>query len=125
MDPRIQYAQTVDEVSIAYTMTGEGQTLVRVPAIPWSHVQREWESFPDLLPIRALADVCRVAWYDARGCGLSDREPIDFSLDAMVADLAAVLAKLGEDKVALCAVWDGVPRSEERRVGKECRSRWS
>ena len=27
--------------------------------------------------------------------------------------------------IVTIAVPDGVPRSEERRVGKECRSRWS
>jgi len=109
MEPRIQYAKTSDGVSIAYCSAGEGRAVVRVPTIPWSHVQREWQDFSYFLPMKSLAGSCRIAWYDARGCGLSDREPIEFSLDAMVRDLSAVLDKLGEECFALCGVWDGAP----------------
>ena len=42
----------------------------------------------------------------------------------VAACLAAYLAQRGE-KVALCDADFGLNRSEERRVGKECRSRWS
>src|SRR3712207_9372591 len=55
--------------------------------------------------------------------------------DATRADLRAVVRRLaarGADAVALCCTElellldpGDSPRSEERRVGKECRSRWS
>jgi hypothetical protein len=61
MEPRIQYAKTSDGVSIAFCETGEGQTLVRVPPIPWNHTQREWETFPYFLYIKSLAETCRIA----------------------------------------------------------------
>ncbi len=109
MEPRIQYAKTSDGVSIAYCVAGEGRTVVRVPTIPWSHVQREWETFNNFLPLKPLVGSCRIVWYDARGCGLSDRHIIDFTLDSMVRDLSAVTDKLGGESVALCGVWDGAP----------------
>ena len=109
MEPRIQYAKTSDGVSIAFCEAGEGQTLVRVPPVPWSHAQREWETFPYFLYIKSLAETCRIAWYDSRGSGLSDRDALDFSMDAMVRDMDAVLTKLGAEKFALCALSDGVP----------------
>ena len=39
----------------------------------------------------------------------------------VVACIKAEMEKLGYDEVEV----DGLGRSEERRVGKECRSRWS
>jgi class 3 adenylate cyclase len=109
MEPRIQYAKTSDGVNVAYAVAGEGKNVARVPPVPWSHVQREWETFSHFLFVKPLANACRVAWYDSRGSGLSDRDAIDFSLDAMVRDLDAVLNKAGGQKWALCAVLDGVP----------------
>src|SRR3972149_3228888 len=38
MEPRIQYAQTADGVSIAYSEMGEGEPLVSMPSFPWSHI---------------------------------------------------------------------------------------
>jgi class 3 adenylate cyclase len=109
VEPRIQYARTSDGVNIAYCVTGEGRTVVSVPTIPWSHVQREWEDVSYFLPVKPLAESCRIAWYDARGCGLSDRDLVDFSLESMVRDLSAVIEKIGGEDVALCGVWDGAP----------------
>ncbi|MEX1193514.1 MAG: adenylate/guanylate cyclase domain-containing protein [Dehalococcoidia bacterium] len=96
-------------MSIAYSEVGEGQTIVRVPPVPWSHVQVEWERFPGFLVTKQLTRGFRTAWYDSRGSGLSDRENLDFSIDSLVADLEAVVEKLNAPRVALCAVWDGIP----------------
>ncbi|MCH8813605.1 MAG: hypothetical protein IH957_00700 [Chloroflexi bacterium] len=43
MEPRIQYAQTKDGVSMAFCAMGEGPALVRMPEVPWSHIQLEWQ----------------------------------------------------------------------------------
>ena len=45
MEPRIQYAQTADGVSIAFWTLGEGMPLVHLPNLPLSHMQMEWQ-FP-------------------------------------------------------------------------------
>ena len=59
MEPRIQYAKTSDGVSIAYCEAGEGRTVICVPTIPWSHVQREWETFNYFLAAEAAHGSCR------------------------------------------------------------------
>ena len=42
MEPRIQYAKTADGVSIAFWTLGEGQPLVQMSSLPFSHIQLEW-----------------------------------------------------------------------------------
>ena len=87
MEPRIQYAKTSDGVSIAYAVAGDGPPLVRVPLPSLNHAQRDWDMFPNLWA--PLAQAFRLVLYDARGTGLSDREAIDFSMEAMVRDFEA------------------------------------
>src|SRR5690625_5397856 len=56
------------------------------------------------------------------------RWPRDWSSDVCSSDLTRALVDAGADMVALPAAWLAGPlkeRSEERRVGKECRSRWA
>ena len=38
MEPRIQYAQTTDEVSIAFWTLGERMPLVSMPPVPFSRI---------------------------------------------------------------------------------------
>jgi pimeloyl-ACP methyl ester carboxylesterase len=47
--------------------------------------------------------------YDERGCGLSDRDAEDVSLDARVADLNAVIDAAGFERVALLGISQGGP----------------
>ena len=42
MEPRIQYAQTKDGVSIAFCTLGQGAPAVQMPVRPWSHIQAQW-----------------------------------------------------------------------------------
>ena len=82
-----------DGTRIATASVGRGPVLVR--AAHWlSHVEFDAES-PVWQPwLSALSRDHRYLRYDQRGCGLSDRDATDFSLDAMVADLEAVTAPL-------------------------------
>ena len=101
MEPRIQYAQTADGVSIAYSTLGEGMPFVQMPSFPFSHIQLEWQ-----LPgwrhwYERLAEKRMLVRYDTRGTGLSDRDVTDFSLDALVLDLEAVVDRLGLERFAL------------------------
>jgi len=107
MEPRIQYAKTSDGVSIAYAVAGDGPPLVRVPMPSLCHAQRDWDMFPNLWA--PLAQVFRLVLYDARASGLSDREAIDFSMEAMARDFEAVIDRAGLQSAALLAFWDGVP----------------
>lgn len=103
MEPRIQYARTSDGLSIAHWSLGDGTTIVMPPpAMPWSHVELEWQ-VPDWRHLyEHLAETTRVIRYDGRGAGLSDRpEHIDFSLDCLLLDLDAVVERLGAGTFAL------------------------
>ncbi len=101
MEPSIQYARAEDGVSIAYATEGEGPPLVIVPVPAVAHVQREWEMFPNLYP--ALARDFRLISYDPRGTGLSDRDAIDFSMEAMMRDFDAIVDRTGLQSFAVSA----------------------
>jgi class 3 adenylate cyclase len=102
----MQYAQTADGVRIAYAVAGQGQPLVRIPSAPFSHCQLEWRQgdFYD-----RLCQNRSVVTFDPRGTGLSDREAADYSLDARLLDLEAVVDRLGLETFALNAIWYSGP----------------
>ena len=106
-EPRIQYAKTSDGVDIAFASMGEGPPLVRIGSPGAAHVQRDLGMFPGFLP--PLAKDFRVIWYDSRGTGLSDRDAIDFSMEAMMRDLEAVIERTGLRTFAVVALVDDVP----------------
>jgi class 3 adenylate cyclase len=106
MEPRIQYAKTSDGVSIAYAEAGQGKPLILLAPPMATHAELLWETFPFL---RQLADRFRTICLDWRGCGLSDRDAIDFSMEAMVRDLDAVVARIGGDSLVLGAWGPAVP----------------
>ena len=109
MEPRIQYVQTKDGVSIAFWTMGKGMPLVYMPDIPFSHMQLEWRGRGSRRWYERLAERRRLVRYDGRGVGLSEREVTDFSLDAQVLDLEAVVDRLELEKFALFATVHGGP----------------
>ncbi len=99
--PAIQFARTVDGVSVAYQVFGAGPLIVVPPLTPWSHLQRQWQ-IPVLRDwFTMLAGHVRSIHFDGRGTGVSDRTAADFSLAAQVRDLAAVVDELGLQRFAL------------------------
>jgi class 3 adenylate cyclase len=101
MQQRIQYATTSDGVSIAYTDTGSGPPLISMPVPGFSHAELSPQMYgPVFAP---MAERYRIVTYDARGSGLSDRGAIDFSVDAMLRDLDAVVDRVGFDSFVLAA----------------------
>jgi class 3 adenylate cyclase len=106
MDLDVRYALTADGVRIACGTAGTGRPLVRVGNPPFSYFQLEWRDseFYDRL--------CRnrmVVTFDPRGTGMSDREVEDYSLDARLLDLEAVVDRLGLQEFALSGVWSSGP----------------
>jgi class 3 adenylate cyclase len=100
MEPRIQYAKTADGVSIAFWTLGEGTPLVHMPHVI-SHIQMEWE-YPECRRwYERLAEKRMLVRYDHRGLGLSDRDRMDYSVDATVLELEAVVDRLGLERFAL------------------------
>ncbi|MCH6555701.1 MAG: hypothetical protein IH797_03700 [Chloroflexi bacterium] len=92
MEPRIQYAQTKDGVSIAYCVMGEGRPLVHASAWPFCHLEAEWWVPTYRLWHERLAEKTRLVRYDPRGSGLSQRDVDDLSLDARLLDGSRVNA---------------------------------
>ena len=110
MEPRIQYASTSDGVSIAYWSIGEGLPIVNPPpALPWSHIEREWQ-IPEWRHFyEHLSENYRVIRYDSRGSGLSSRLPTEYSLDTHLLDLEAVVDRLDLQQLALFGIFSNVP----------------
>jgi pimeloyl-ACP methyl ester carboxylesterase len=101
MEPRIQYAQTKDGVSIAFWTLGEGTPLVTMPNVPFSHIQLEWQIPEYRRWYEREAEKRMLVRYDGRGHGLSDRDVNDYSLDAQILDVEAVVDRLGLERLAL------------------------
>ncbi len=108
MDPSLQYATTADGVSIAFWTLGDGEPLVYLVGGPWNHIEL-WEIPECRRWYERLARDRMLVRYDVRGTGLSEREVSDFSLDARVLDLEAVLDRLGVDRFDLFAAADAGP----------------
>jgi class 3 adenylate cyclase len=104
MEPRIQYAQTSDGVSIAFWTLGEGPPLVYMPTIPVSHLELEWQNPEFRGWYERLATTRQLVRYDGRGTGLSDRDVSGYSIDAHILDLEAVVDRLALERFALFAV---------------------
>ena len=109
MEPQIRYAQTKDGMSIAYWTLGEGVPFVHMPPDPFSHLQLEWQMVDVRGWYQRLAEKRRLVRYDGRGSGLSERRVPDYSLDAMVLDLEAVVDRLGLERFALWGFLDSGP----------------
>jgi class 3 adenylate cyclase/pimeloyl-ACP methyl ester carboxylesterase len=107
MEPRIQYAKTSDGVNIAYGEAGTGTAVILWAPAGFGHSEMAWRVFANLL--HPLATQFRVIWFDSRGTGLSDRDAIDFSLDAMSRDLEAVVQHTAVDSFVLAAWTASVP----------------
>jgi pimeloyl-ACP methyl ester carboxylesterase/DNA-binding CsgD family transcriptional regulator len=103
---RLQFCTAPDGTRIAVAAIGSGPPLLR--AAHWlSHVEHDLKS-----PVWGpwLAELSRdhtYIRYDQRGCGLSDSAITDFSLDAWVGDLEAVVASLGLRRFPLIGMSQG------------------
>ncbi|MCH7618103.1 MAG: alpha/beta fold hydrolase, partial [Chloroflexi bacterium] len=104
MQPSIQYTKTSDGVSIAYATAGDGIPIISMPTPGFSHAELSWQMFGTVA--QPLAARHRYITYDSRGTGLSDRSAIDFSMEAMLRDLEAVVEQCGLDSFVL-ASWIG------------------
>jgi pimeloyl-ACP methyl ester carboxylesterase len=110
MEPRIQYAKTSDGVSIAYAVFGTGSPVVLTSNI-WGDLNLIYAGLFQLRGmVQGLLDQGRrVIAYDGRGMGSSDRDATDFSLEARLLDLKAVLDRLALERFALFGRDHGVP----------------
>ena len=104
----IHYCKSANGVRIAYATTGKGIPLVRTGH--WlTHIEHDWHS-PIWRPfLNELGKRFEVIRYDQRGCGLTDWEVTDFSLDRFTEDLEAVIEHTGHERFVLYSTSQGVP----------------
>ncbi len=104
----IHFCTATDGTRIAYATVGTGPPLVR--AAHWiTHLDYDWQSPVWRHWLVGLARDHQFIRYDERGCGLSAHDVDDFSIDAFVQDLEAVVDDLGLDRFPLLGVSQGGP----------------
>ncbi|HSJ23907.1 MAG TPA: alpha/beta fold hydrolase [Longimicrobiales bacterium] len=104
---RIRFARSADNCRLAFATVGSGPPLVK--AANWlNHLEFDWESPVWRRLFNTLADRHTLIRYDERGCGLSDADPVDMSLDAWVADLECVADACGLHRFPLVGISQGV-----------------
>jgi pimeloyl-ACP methyl ester carboxylesterase/DNA-binding CsgD family transcriptional regulator len=106
LEQQIRFCAARDGVRLAYASHGRGPPIVKAPN--WlTHVEFDWKS-PLWRPwLEALGKTNQVIRYDERGAGLSDWDVGDFSLDAWVADLEAVVDAAGVERFTLLGLSQG------------------
>lgn len=96
----IRFCQSADGVRLAHTKHGSGPPLVIVSC--WlSHLQHDWQSPVWRHFLEDLGAFTTLVRYDLRGHGLSDWTVDDFSLEAQLSDLDAVVQAQGLDRFGL------------------------
>ena len=102
----IRFCTTSDGTRLAYATVGSGPPLVR--AAHWiTHLDYDWQSPVWRHWLAGLARQHTLVRYDERGCGLSDHDVADFSLNSWVQDLETVVDDLGLDRFPLLGVSQG------------------
>jgi pimeloyl-ACP methyl ester carboxylesterase/DNA-binding CsgD family transcriptional regulator len=102
----IRFVRGSGGVRIAYAMHGSGPPLIVVSC--WlSHLQHDWQSPVWRHFLEGLGSFSRLIRFDERGFGMSERNVGDFSLDARLGDLEALVAELGFTRFALLGMSHG------------------
>jgi pimeloyl-ACP methyl ester carboxylesterase/tRNA A-37 threonylcarbamoyl transferase component Bud32 len=105
---QIRFCTSSDGVRIALATVGSGPPLVK--AANWlSHLEFDSHSPVWRHWIRELSRHHTLIRYDERGCGLSDWAVEEFSLDAWVRDLEAVVDALELERFPLLGISQGGP----------------
>jgi len=108
MEQQIRFCKASDGVRIAYATVGSGPPLVFAPGL-LSHLEASWENEQLRKFWEAYARRYTVIRYDKRGTGLSDRSEDDYTLEARLRDLEAVVEDLGLDQFFLRGTSEGGP----------------
>jgi pimeloyl-ACP methyl ester carboxylesterase/DNA-binding CsgD family transcriptional regulator len=100
------YCTTADGVRLATRQLGQGPLVIK--AANWlGNVQADATLRSSRHWVDHLTRAHTLLWYDARGCGLSDRDVDEISLDAWVRDLEAVADAGGQQRFVLLGISQG------------------
>jgi pimeloyl-ACP methyl ester carboxylesterase/DNA-binding CsgD family transcriptional regulator len=106
MPQTIRFTRSADGVRLAYAQSGTGPPLVK--AANWlSHLEFDWQSPVWKHWFCYFSGRHRLIRYDTRGCGLSDWDAADLTLEAQVADLEAVVDAAGVERFDLLGISQG------------------
>jgi pimeloyl-ACP methyl ester carboxylesterase/DNA-binding CsgD family transcriptional regulator len=106
VNQEVRFCTARDGIRLAYAVHGRGPPLVRVAT--WlTHLDLDWESPVWRHWLATLGERHTVVRYDERGCGLSDSEAGDLSLETWVADLEAVVDAVGLERFVLVGISQG------------------
>ena len=106
LEQRIHFATATDGVRIAYATVGTGPPVVR--STHWlTHLDYDWHSPVWRHWLEGLAQDRTLIRFDERGCGLSDHDPDEMSLDAFVRDLETVVDAIGLERFPLIGLSQG------------------
>jgi class 3 adenylate cyclase/pimeloyl-ACP methyl ester carboxylesterase len=109
MDQQVRFCRTTDGVRIAYATVGQGPAIV-FPGSWVTHLELEWDEEPAWRAfLEAYAHSHTIVRYDRQGCGLSDRDRTDFSLESEMRPLEAVVDHLKLRHFTLFGVSAGGP----------------
>ena len=108
MQPDTCYAKSGD-VHVAYQVFGEGAVNLVIAPPFVSNIEVYWEAPALASWLQRLASFARVAIFDKRGTGLSDRVAELPGLDQRMDDLRAVMDAAGMAQAALLGISEGGP----------------
>ena len=98
VEPQIRYTRTSDGHSIAFWALGKGTTFIALPPTYGHAIEREWQIPAVRNRAETSARFLRYVRYDPRGVGLSDAVVDDFSMEALLLDLEAIVAEVSPDE---------------------------
>ena len=107
MQHSVQYARASDGVNIAFCEMGSGEPVIYLPAFPWCHFATAYANPLTCSHQTELSAGLRLITYDARGCGLSDHDACDLTLDGLARDIDAIADALGHSRFGLYGSADG------------------
>ena len=106
MSPITRYAKSGD-VHVAYQVFGEGPLDLVIAPFFVSNIEVWWESPDAARWLLRLASFARVAMFDKRGTGMSDRVTELPGLEQRIDDVRAVMDAVGMEQAALLGMSEG------------------
>ncbi len=104
---QIHFCQSFDGAHIAYASDGGGRPAMVEVATWLNHLEHDWKS-PVWGPrLTELSEHFALTRYDARGCGLSERNVANLTFDACLHDLEAVVDAAGLKRFVLLGACQG------------------
>lgn len=108
MEQQIRFFKMPDGARIAYATVGEGPVLIHIAH--WlSHLEFDWQDEAKRSFYEGLARKHTLVRYDKHGCGLSDRNRTEISLESEIQVLEALIDHVAPDRLALLGISQAGP----------------